>query len=69
MRTIEEILGAETFKKLESEFTLYNMTILSVRTGELNFSKWLEMSNKPQFEILKAGVISDIEAQRIEMEG
>ena len=69
MRTIEEILGAETFKKLESEFTLYNMTILSVRTGELNFSKWLEMANKPQFEILKAGVISDIEAQRIEMEG
>ena len=69
MKTTSEILGTETFKKLESEYTLYNMTIQSLSTGELKFSKWLEMTNKPQFEILKAGVIADIEAQRIEWEG
>jgi hypothetical protein len=68
MKTTAEILGKENFEKLKSEFTLYNYTIKSVRTGELTFSQWLKIKHKPQFEILKLGLIADIKEQRIKWE-
>jgi hypothetical protein len=66
MRTHEEILGSD-FEKLNSEFQLYNMTTLSIKTGELKFSKWLEMFHYNDFLKIKKATIKDIEAQRIEM--